>query len=204
MDVQAAAGRCSADNGWIIVAGLTHFNAERAFSFPPGAFTLSHNFFLGLGSAMLIAAYDYWGYYNVCFLGDEVKDPARRSRERCCYPFVSGLSICGDEHQHSGCGAVAGDDTVGPSTGLVRGLNFHATGLGTWAANLVTRDGHVDGVRFRVFADAGIPAFLTLRLWTETTSRHLPECILNTGFHTCRCSRWGASHCCFCLFSWQM
>jgi amino acid transporter len=26
---------------------------------------------------MLIAAYDYWGYYNVCFLGDEVKDPGK-------------------------------------------------------------------------------------------------------------------------------
>ena len=26
---------------------------------------------------MLIGTYDYWGYYNVCFLGDEVKDPAR-------------------------------------------------------------------------------------------------------------------------------
>jgi hypothetical protein len=24
---------------------------------------------------MLIAAYDYWGYYNVCFLGDEIKEP---------------------------------------------------------------------------------------------------------------------------------
>ncbi len=56
--------------GWIIVAGLSHFDAARAFSFPPGAFTLSQNFFLGLGSAMLIATYDYWGYYNVCFLGD--------------------------------------------------------------------------------------------------------------------------------------
>src|SRR5579872_6522827 len=55
--------------GWIIVAGLTHFNAQRAFSFPPGAFQLSSNFFLGLGSALLIATYDYWGYYNVCFLG---------------------------------------------------------------------------------------------------------------------------------------
>src|SRR6266566_3425782 len=63
--------------GWIIFAGLTHFNAQRAFSFPPGAFTLSHNFFLGLGSAMLIAAYDYWGYYNVCFLGDEIKEPGK-------------------------------------------------------------------------------------------------------------------------------
>jgi APA family basic amino acid/polyamine antiporter len=63
--------------GWIIVAGLTHFDATRAFSFPPDAFTLSHKFFLGLGAAMLISTYDYWGYYNVCFLGDEVKDPGR-------------------------------------------------------------------------------------------------------------------------------
>ena len=63
--------------GWIIFVGLTHFNARQAFDFPPGAFTLSRDFFHGLGGAMLIAAYDYWGYYNVCFLGDEVKDPGK-------------------------------------------------------------------------------------------------------------------------------
>jgi basic amino acid/polyamine antiporter, APA family len=63
--------------GWIIFAGLTHFNAARAFDFPPGAFTLSHGFFTGLGGAMLVATYDYWGYYNVCYLGDEIKDPTR-------------------------------------------------------------------------------------------------------------------------------
>lgn len=62
---------------WIIFAGLTHFNAARAFSFPPGAFHLTHEFFLGLGAAMLVATYDYWGYYNICFLGGEVKDPGR-------------------------------------------------------------------------------------------------------------------------------
>ncbi len=63
--------------GWIIFAGLTHFNAHRAFDLPPGAFSLSWNFFAGLGSAMLIAAYDIGGYYNVCFLGDEVKEPTK-------------------------------------------------------------------------------------------------------------------------------
>jgi len=63
--------------GWVIIAGMTHFNAARAFDFPPGAFTISPGFFLGLGSAMLISTYDYWGYYNVCFLGGEVKDPGR-------------------------------------------------------------------------------------------------------------------------------
>ena len=26
---------------------------------------------------MLVATYDYWGYYNVCYLGDEIKDPTR-------------------------------------------------------------------------------------------------------------------------------
>ncbi len=62
---------------WIIFAGLTHFNRAQAFSFPPGAFTLSRNFFIGLGSAMLIATYDYWGYYNVSFLGEEVKSPEK-------------------------------------------------------------------------------------------------------------------------------
>jgi len=62
---------------WIIFAGLTHFSAARAFDFPPGAFHLSNEFFTGMGAAMLIATYDYWGYYNVCFLGGEVKDPGR-------------------------------------------------------------------------------------------------------------------------------
>jgi len=62
---------------WIIFAGLTHFNSARAFDFPRGAFTLSPEFFTGMGAAMLIATYDYWGYYNVCFLGGEVKDPGR-------------------------------------------------------------------------------------------------------------------------------
>ena len=62
---------------WIIFAGLTHFDRALAFDFPAGAFALSSNFFLGLGAALLVATYDYWGYYNICFLGEEVKDPGR-------------------------------------------------------------------------------------------------------------------------------
>jgi amino acid transporter len=62
---------------WILVTGLLHANWHQAFLLPPGAFTLSPAFFTGLGSAMLIATYDYWGYYNITFLGGEVRDPAR-------------------------------------------------------------------------------------------------------------------------------
>lgn len=60
----------------IIVAGLTHFHADRAFAFPAGAFA-PNKFLAGLGAGMLISIYDYLGYYTVAYMGDEVKDPGR-------------------------------------------------------------------------------------------------------------------------------
>jgi amino acid transporter len=62
---------------WVIASGVTHFNPSLAFTFPPGALTPSTDFFTGLGAALLIAVYDYWGYYNVCYLGSEIRDPGR-------------------------------------------------------------------------------------------------------------------------------
>jgi amino acid transporter len=62
---------------FIIFAGFTHFNAQIAFDFPAGAFHLDSAFFMGLGAGLLVAAYDYGGYYSVCFMGAEVRDPQR-------------------------------------------------------------------------------------------------------------------------------
>jgi len=70
---------------WVIFAGVTHFDPNLAFDFPPGAFDLTKtsegqlvpDFFLGLGAALLIAVYDYWGYYNVNFFAGEIKEPER-------------------------------------------------------------------------------------------------------------------------------
>jgi APA family basic amino acid/polyamine antiporter len=61
----------------IIVSGLAHFNARVAFDFPPGAFRFSTGFLAGLGSAMLIAMYDFMGYYDICYVAGEVRNPAR-------------------------------------------------------------------------------------------------------------------------------
>ena len=63
--------------GAVIVTGAGHFNPRVAFDFPPNAFNFSFGFFMGLGSAMRIGIYDYLGYYDVCYIGDEVKDPGR-------------------------------------------------------------------------------------------------------------------------------
>src|SRR5579863_9391343 len=79
--------------GWIIFAGITHFSAARAFDFPAGAFRLSPAFFTGLGSAMLIATYDYWGYYNVCFLGGEVENPERNIPRALILSIVAVAAI---------------------------------------------------------------------------------------------------------------
>jgi amino acid transporter len=62
---------------WVIFAGVSHFDSKVAFDFPPDAFTLRPEFFTGLGAALLIAIYDYWGYYNVNFFAGEVKDPEK-------------------------------------------------------------------------------------------------------------------------------
>src|SRR6266853_6505937 len=125
---------------WIIFAGLTHFKAAQACSFPPGAFTLSRNFFNGLGGAMLIAAYDYWGYYNVCFLGDEIKDPGRTIPRALllsillvgCLYLLMNISILGvvpwQEMTQSGQS----------NRGLYVVSIFMQRVYGTWAANLVT------------------------------------------------------------------
>src|SRR5438552_10780479 len=74
--------------GWVIFAGVTHFSSAVAFDFPPGAFTLTPDFFKGLGAAMLIAIYDYWGYYNICFLGGEVREPGRTIPRAILYSIV--------------------------------------------------------------------------------------------------------------------
>src|SRR4051812_11742529 len=62
---------------WVIVAGLARFDAARAFDFPEGALTLGRPFLFGLGAALGIAMYDFLGYYQICYLGDEVADAPR-------------------------------------------------------------------------------------------------------------------------------
>jgi amino acid transporter len=125
---------------WIIVAGLTHFDASRAFSFPPGAFTLSRHFFLTLGPAMLLASYTYWGYYNVCFLGDEVQEPGKTIPRAlllsifliACLYLLMNVSILG----------VVPWQEIAASSQANRGLYLASTFMqrvyGHWAATLIT------------------------------------------------------------------
>ncbi len=61
----------------VIVTGARHFDARVAFDVPPDAFKFSLGFLLGLGAASRVGVYDFLGYYDVCYIGDEVRDPGR-------------------------------------------------------------------------------------------------------------------------------
>lgn len=63
--------------GAVILTGIMHFNPNIAFDFPPGSFNFSMGFLLGLGAASRVGVYDYLGYYDICYIGEEVKNPGR-------------------------------------------------------------------------------------------------------------------------------
>ncbi|MGB7265172.1 MAG: APC family permease [Terracidiphilus sp.] len=61
----------------VIVSGFAHAAATGGWHMPaapalPAALALG-----GLAQATLISTYDYWGYYNITFLGSEVRRPER-------------------------------------------------------------------------------------------------------------------------------
>lgn len=61
----------------VMFTGAMHFDPKVAFDFPPTAFDFSLGFLLGLGAASRVGVYDYLGYYDVCYIGDEVQNPGR-------------------------------------------------------------------------------------------------------------------------------
>ncbi len=63
--------------GAVILTGVMHFDPKIAFDFPSGAFNFSTGFLFGLGAASRVGVYDYLGYYDICYIGDEVKNPGR-------------------------------------------------------------------------------------------------------------------------------
>ncbi len=60
----------------VIAAGLPHLSLD-AFAFWRAPRHDGLAGFTGLGAALIFAVYDYLGYYNIAYLGDEVKEPTK-------------------------------------------------------------------------------------------------------------------------------
>jgi fructoselysine transporter len=77
---------------WLIWGGISHFDAKIAFNFPPGAFQFSSVWFAGLGAAMVSTVYSYFGYYNICNLGGEIRNP-EKNIPRGIFLSIFGITI---------------------------------------------------------------------------------------------------------------
>jgi amino acid transporter len=63
--------------GWILIEGLLHSDLGTALDTSGTTGHWPDGFAGGLGQAMILAMYSYLGYYNVCYIGDEVRDPGK-------------------------------------------------------------------------------------------------------------------------------
>src|ERR1700744_2116934 len=77
---------------WLIGSGIRHFDTHLAFGYTKDAFDFTPIFFVGLGQASLKAVYSYLGYYNVCHLGGEIKNP-EKNIPRSIFISVAGIAV---------------------------------------------------------------------------------------------------------------
>jgi len=77
---------------WLIYGGLSHFDSGLAFGYPSGAWDLSTLFYVVLGQATVQTTYTYLGYYNVCYLGGEVRDP-EKNIPRSIFISIVGIAV---------------------------------------------------------------------------------------------------------------
>ena len=61
----------------VIVSGFAHSAATGGWQMPTAPPLATAVAISGLAQATLLATYCYWGYYNICFLGSEVREPER-------------------------------------------------------------------------------------------------------------------------------
>lgn len=62
---------------WIGFEGILHFDPAKAFSVEGLQHPTPRELAWNVGAGMLLAMYAYLGYYNICYIGDEVRDPGR-------------------------------------------------------------------------------------------------------------------------------
>jgi amino acid transporter len=76
---------------WILIDGFLHFDPACAFNRADTDTYWPSSFAAGLGTTMRLAMYSYLGYYSVCYIGDEVRDPGRTIPRAI---LLSALLVC--------------------------------------------------------------------------------------------------------------
>lgn len=78
--------------GWIIVGGIAHGNFLQPLKDINADFSWGQLASFAFGQACIKSIYSYLGYYNVCHLGGEIKDPGKNI-PRSMFISVFGIAI---------------------------------------------------------------------------------------------------------------
>ncbi|QHL89257.1 amino acid permease [Nibribacter ruber] len=78
--------------GWIIGGGLVHGNFLQPIKDMNQGLTVNYAFVAAIGFASVKTVYSYLGYYNVCHLGAEIKDPSRNI-PRSMFISIAGIAV---------------------------------------------------------------------------------------------------------------
>ena len=137
---------------WLIWGGVTHFQPKLVFTYAPGSWDFSWLFFAMLGSATVNTIYTYWGYYNICHLGGEIRNP-ERNIPRGIFLSIIGIAVLYLAMQTSILGVLPwqqAQDSPFIVSAFIEKL------YGSAAARFATRNDLVDCVCVSVFVAAGI------------------------------------------------
>ena len=78
--------------GWIIIGGIAHGNFFQPLKDINAGFSWGQLASFAFGQACIKSVYSYLGYYNVCHLGGEIKDPGKNI-PRSMFISVIGIGI---------------------------------------------------------------------------------------------------------------
>ncbi len=78
--------------GWIIFAGISHGNFLEPIRHSTSSFNVNILFSFLFGQACVKTIYSYLGYYNVCHLGGEIKNPGKNI-PKSMFISVAGITI---------------------------------------------------------------------------------------------------------------
>jgi len=126
----------------VIISGAMHFDSKIAFDFPPKAFSFSLGFLSGLGAATSIGIYDYLGYYDVCYIAEEVRDPGKVIPRSIILSLV-GVAV------------------------IYMAMNFSIIGVVPWRSFVATPDAAIGSLFMqKIWGTTAAKVFTFLILWT--------------------------------------
>ena len=77
---------------WIIGGGIAHGNFLQPITHINDVLTINYAFVTAIGFASVKTVYSYLGYYNVCHLGGEIKNPSKNI-PRSMFISIAGIAV---------------------------------------------------------------------------------------------------------------